>query len=88
MKFIDAAGNYSDYTSDIIVTRTRNNQRGVIQVDVTDGSTISIQARINDEAPWLTVETYSASTISEIVLAPNLRVVVTGTAKAWLSETR
>ena len=87
MKFIDPAEGYSDYTSDFITTRTRNNQRGVIQVEVTDG-TIDIQARVDDEAPWVTLETFSASTISEIVLAPHLRVVATGTATAWLSETR
>jgi hypothetical protein len=77
------------YTSDVIRANANpnsNNRRGAIQVDVTSG-TVDLQMRLVDEAPWQTVKTYSVSTLEEIVLAPQMRVVASDAAEVWIAET-
>ena len=63
-----------------------NNPRGVFQVSITTGD-VNLQMRVDDAAPWFTVKTYSTSTVEEIVIAPQMRVVATANAEAWVSET-
>jgi archaeosine-15-forming tRNA-guanine transglycosylase len=63
-----------------------NNRRGAIQVDITSG-TVDLQMRLVDEAPWMTVKTYSADTVEEVVLAPQMRVVASDSAEVWIAET-
>jgi archaeosine-15-forming tRNA-guanine transglycosylase len=78
------------YTSNIIYgndSNSSNQTRGVIQVSLTSGE-VSLQMRLTDEAPWVTAKTYTASTLEEVVLAPQMRVVATGAAECWLAETR
>jgi len=77
------------YTSDVIKANANpnsNQRRGAIQVDITSG-TVDLQMRLVDEAPWMTVKTYSADTLEEVVLAPQMRVVASDAAEAWLAET-
>lgn len=89
MKFLDSSdGLYNGYTSDVIMPNVSgNNQRGVVQVSITSG-TIDLQARAASEAPWVTLKTYSADALEEVVLAPFFRVVASGEATAWLAETK
>jgi len=88
-QFIDPADTYGVYTSDVVQPtkwQHRSNQtRGVFQVDWTSG-VLSLQMRVHEDAPWLTINTYGADTIEEIVLGNFMRVVSTGAAKAWLGE--
>ena len=88
-KFIDGTdGLYDGYTSDVIMPDTSgNNQRGVVQVDITTG-TLDLQARVASDAPWVTLKTYAADALEEVVLAPYFRVVASDAAVAWLVETK
>lgn len=84
------ADSYSGgYTSSVVRANNNpnsNSPRGVIQVSITSG-TVDLQMRLVDEAPWQTVKTYSASTLEELVLAPQMRVVATADAEVWVAET-
>ena len=88
-KFIDSTdGLYNGYTSDVIMPDTSgNNQRGVFQAEVTTGQ-IDLQARAASDAPWVTLKTYDASAMEEVVLAPYFRVVASDAAVAWLVESK
>jgi archaeosine-15-forming tRNA-guanine transglycosylase len=77
------------YTSAVVNGNSNDNSNeahGVVQVDITSG-TVDLQMRLSDDAPWFTVKTYSASVVEEVVLAPQMRVVVTADAECWLAET-
>jgi archaeosine-15-forming tRNA-guanine transglycosylase len=77
------------YTSNVVkgnLNDNSNQPRGVIQIDITTG-TVDLQMRLTDEAPWFSVKTYDADTVEEIVIAPQMRVVVSDTAECWLAET-
>ena len=84
-------GDYSvPYTSDILYgndSNSSNQTRGVIQVSLTSGS-VELQMRLTDEAPWVVAKTYTASTLEEIVLAPQMRVIAGAGSECWLAETR
>lgn len=89
-KFIDPDDNYTGgYTSDILNPTPASHRsvqtRCVIQVNVPSG-TLSLQMRLTPDAPWFVVKTYSASTVEEMVLANEMRVVVSADAEAWLGE--
>lgn len=87
-KFIDSTdGLYNGYTSDVQMPNTSgNNQRGIVQVSITTG-TVDLQARITSDAPWVTLKTYSADALEEVVLAPYWRVIASDEAVAWLEST-
>jgi archaeosine-15-forming tRNA-guanine transglycosylase len=77
------------YTSSVVKGNFNNNSnqpRGVVQVDITSG-TVSLQMRLSDDAPWFDVKDYSADTVEEVVLAPQMRVVATADAECWIAET-
>jgi archaeosine-15-forming tRNA-guanine transglycosylase len=89
-KFIDPDGNYTGgYTSKTLHPTAASHRsvqtRCVIQVNVPSG-TLSLQMRLTPDAPWFVVKTYSASTVEEMVLANDMRIVVTEDAEAWLGE--
>ena len=88
-KFIDSTdGAYDGYTSDVMMPDTSgNNQRGIFQASITDG-TVDLQARVAGDAPWVTLKSYSADAMEEVVLAPYFRVVASDEAVAWLVETK
>jgi archaeosine-15-forming tRNA-guanine transglycosylase len=85
-----ASASYSGgYTSNVVrgnLNDNSNQPRGVIQIDITTG-TVDLQMRLTDEAPWFSVKTYDADTVEEVVIAPQMRVVVSDTAECWLAET-
>ena len=88
-KFYSPIGYTGGYTSDVIKGTeydTSNEPRGVVQVDITSG-TVSLQMRLTDEAPWFEVKNYSADTVEEVVLAPQMRVVASADAEVWIAET-
>jgi archaeosine-15-forming tRNA-guanine transglycosylase len=77
------------YTSSVVKGNSNDNSnqpRGVIQVDITTG-TVDLQMRLTDEAPWFTIKSYTADTVEEVVLAPQMRVVASADAEVWLAET-
>lgn len=91
-KFTDPAGNYTGGYTSVTLKPTSsshmsNQTRGVIQVDLVSG-TVDLQMRLHLDAPWLTVKTYSVSTIEEIVIANLMQVVATADATCWLGETQ
>ena len=77
------------YTSSVVkgnLNHNSNQPRGVIQVDITTG-TVDLQMRLTDEAPWFTIKSYTADTVEEVVLAPQMRVVASADAEVWIAET-
>jgi len=77
------------YTSSVVkgnLNDNSNQPRGVIQVDITTG-TVDLQMRLTDEAPWFTIKSYTADTVEEVVLAPQMRVVASADAEVWIAET-
>lgn len=77
------------YTSSVVNANANpnsNNRRGAIQIDLTSG-TVELQMRLVDEAPWFIAKTYSASIVEEVVLAPQMRIVASADAQAWIAET-
>lgn len=89
-KFLDPADSYTGgYTSKTLNPTAASHRsvqtRCVIQVNVPSG-TLSLQMRLTSDAPWFVVKTYSASTVEEMVLANDMRIVVTDDAEAWLGE--
>ena len=88
-KFIDGTdGAYDGYTSDVFMPDTSgDNQRGLIQVQITSG-TLDLQARAANDAPWVTLKSYDADAMEEVVLAPYFRVVASNAAVAWLVESK
>lgn len=90
-KLTDPSGNYSGgYTSNVFVCSTRNNSmnnapRGAIQFYIIYGH-VDLQMRLTSDAPWVTVKTYTESTIDEMVLPHEIRVVVSDSAHVWVAE--
>ena len=80
-----------DYISDVVkgnANANSNNTRGVIQVTIPTTANVELQMRLDTDAPWFTIKTYTASAIEEVVLANEMRISVTGgIAVAWISET-
>lgn len=91
-KFESINGSYSGgYISKVLEPQhydqdTQNN-RGVIQIFIVSGSVI-LQARLAQDAPWIDLKTYQTSTMEEVVLANQFRVMVSDEAHCWLGEVR
>jgi len=88
-KFFSSTGYTGGYTSDTIKGNeydSSNEPRGVLQIVVTAGSA-ELQMRLVDEAPWVTIKSYTVDTVEEIVIAPQMRVVATDSAEVWVAET-
>lgn len=90
--FVDPAGLYTGgYTSEILTSTWANYKtfvtRAIIQVEITSG-TLELQMRLDPDAPWLLVRTYDTSILEEIVVCNYLRVVASGSSRAWLGVTK
>jgi len=87
-KFVadDMSGDYISNTIYGNSNQNSNQTRGVIQVNYISGS-VQLQMRLDPTLSWFTVKTYSASALEEVVLANEMRVVVTGDSTIWISET-
>lgn len=94
--FISETGVYTGgYTSEILYPhgyRYRIHRelpplftRGIIQVEVTSGD-ITLQARLDNSAPWMNLKTWDAHSIEELVIPFQMRIIVSDSAKAWLGE--
>ena len=69
------------YTSDIQKVELRGNRTGVFQANLNTGDSLIVEGRINDSFNWVEILTASDnSLITEIVLAPQTRVIVTNTS--------
>lgn len=91
-KFESTSGSYTGgYTSKALSPQHYDQEvhitRGIIQVHIESG-TVQVQARLHKDAPWLLLKTYSESSMEEVVLANQLRVVVSDEAHCWLGEVR
>ena len=90
-KLTDPSGNYSGgYTSNIYKcsdnpNSNNNSQRGVIQVHIDSGD-VALQVRLTSDAPWFTARVYTSSIVEEMVLAGEVRVIVTDKAQVWVAE--
>jgi len=72
------ADNSVDYTSDVHYFASRGYRTGVVQADIGSGDEVVLQGRIADSMQWLDIlDIHTQSTIAEVVLAPQMRVVVT-----------
>ena len=91
-KFISPSGVYDQgYTSKVLEPAHKdldvNITRGIIQIHIVSG-TVTLMARLSREAPWHPLKSWTESTVEELVLANQLRVVVSDEAHCWLGEVR
>lgn len=91
-QFVDPDDLYTGgYTSEILESPDVGNQafqtRGVIQVEITTGE-VELEMRLTPTAPWLSVATYTADAIEEFVMAKFMRIVASGSARAWVGVSR
>lgn len=89
-KFKDPAEAYMAYTSDVVFPNEGAagfHQSCLIQVEITSGD-IAVQGRVSDDAAWVTLKTYTESGMDYLFNAPEMQIVSTGQATAWLAETR
>ena len=91
MKFVDPAGTYNNYTSQIIKPKRYVNipggsNRAVIQVKITSaGGNVELYADASgDDANFVLAHTFTASSVDEVVVTPRMRIVATGEAEVWL----
>lgn len=72
------ADNTVSYTSETEYFASRGYRTGVVQIDIGSGDEAILQGRVADSMTWLDIlDVHTSSTISEVVLAPQMRVVVT-----------
>lgn len=70
--------NTVDYTSDTQYFASRGYRTGVFQVELQSGDEVVLQGRVSDSMSWLDLlDVHTSSTITEVVLAPQMRVVAT-----------
>lgn len=82
MQFKDPAGTYNAYTSDIVHPNNSGaNTRGVFQVEIIDGN-VTLQGTVG--GPFMDLGTFTSSGLYEVVMANAMRIVASGTAKAWV----
>lgn len=91
-KFESISGLYTGgYTSKVLEPQHYDQKvqepRGVIQIHLILG-TVTLEARLHQEAPWFPLKQWTASAMEEVVLANQLRIVVTDEAHCWLGEVR
>lgn len=89
-KFKSTTGSYSGgYTSYILEPTHKDLSvhmtRGIIQIHVISGN-VSLEVRLHREAPWFVLKEWTVDAIEELVLANQLRVVVSDEAHCWLGE--
>ncbi|ANJ20698.1 hypothetical protein RDp07_gp38 [Roseobacter phage RD-1410Ws-07] len=91
-KFESPSGDYNNgYISKVLEPQHKDQEvhvtRGIIQVDVLSGE-VSLEGRLHRDAPWVPLKTWTQPAMEEVVLANQLRIVVSESAHAWLGEVR
>lgn len=91
-QFESESGSYTGgYTSKVLEPQHKDQEvhvtRGIIQVDVLEG-TVTLEGRLTKDAPWIPLKEWSSPAMEEVVLANQLRVVVSNAARCWLGEVR
>lgn len=72
------ADNTVDYTSDVQYFASRGYRTGVVQADIGSGDEVVLQGRVASSMQWIDIlDIHTSSTLSEVVLAPQMRAVVT-----------
>jgi hypothetical protein len=89
--FEDPGGSYTGgyVSNELLATssaHSSNETRGVVQVHILAG-TVDFQMRIHFDAPWLTLKTFTADSIEEVVIGSYMRVIVSDSARVWLGQT-
>ena len=55
----------------------RPTETGIIQVDIGGGTvSVELQGRLSEAHAWVVIKTYTADTIDEIVILPEIRINV------------
>jgi len=68
------------YVSYPIRMTTRGNRTSLFQCNCPSGDSVILQARVADDLNWVDVLETGTDTLTEIVTAPQYRVVVTNTS--------
>ena len=75
------ADNTVSYTSDVQYFASRGYRTGVVQADIGSGDEVVLQGRVASSMQWIDIlDIHTSSTLSEVVLAPQMRVVVANTS--------
>ena len=81
--FLPIGGQTPDlpYISDVVTFPALGYRSGVFQAQVNAGDSVTLQGRIADDFEWVDILTYSdTGGLTEVVLAPQMRVVATVTS--------
>jgi hypothetical protein len=73
----------ASYTSEVLNTGFGVGQ-GVVQVDLAGATSITIQGRMSEEAPWFTLKIFTAAAIEQLALPFFIRAVSVGGGQAWV----
>lgn len=77
-RLFETTDNTINYVSKTQYFASRGYRTGVIQADIGSGDEVILEGRISDAMSWLEIlDIHSHATISEVVLAPQMRVTVT-----------
>ena len=71
--------------SEIITFPALGYRTGVFQAELGEGDLVILQGRVNNDFQWLDILSYEdASGITEVVLAPQMRVLVTSSSGTFI----
>jgi len=77
-RLFETTDNTTNYLSAPQYFATRGYRTGVIQADIGSGDQVILQGRVSDSMNWLDIlDIHTNPTITEVVLAPQMRVSVT-----------
>ena len=81
LKYFNAPSLTVSYTSDVNKFEVRGNRTGIFQANCNAGDSITLQARLSSDFNWIDLISVSdADAQQEIILSPEVRVVVTNTS--------
>ena len=77
-RLFSTADNTVSYTSDVERFASRGYRTGVLQADIGSGDEVLLQGRVASTMQWIDIlDIHTSSVLTEVVLAPEMRVVVT-----------
>ena len=77
-RLFETTDNTTSYVSGTQYFASRGYRTGVIQADIGSGDEVLLEGRVSDAMNWLEIlDIHSQPSITEVVLAPQMRVTVT-----------
>lgn len=70
----------------VLYSNTPNTDEVVVQIEITDTATVELRVRIEPNAPWVVIKTFTASGLQVFAAFPQFQLNVTansGTVNGW-----